>query len=505
MIQYTNRGLATIVMLFHMHGSVFPRASMMAALSTVLSVLLLGAQNGWFDSEGRRPLQLPVQLTHPFGTQIYAIILGLCVVFRTNMALGRYREGMANLQLMTSKWADAFMQVSAFVNSSVACGVAPENLYAWREQMAHWFSLMSAMAIMTLRGPLSGDLECKSGVVTRDIMPYKATVRQAWDLIPNESSPHCNKSVTKKTLKTTNTCSSMASSDVTPIGGISLTRSRKTCDPRSQRSSLQGRRSLSYIDASTLKELKKSSFSKACEEFWKSCRPGHIRDWFVHNWPVHTSRLEGQAVDIPVLQSITPEEEALLMHSEDKVLVVCGWLVASLTRKMHSGHLKVPPPICSRCYQELSNGMLGFNQAMKVAVVPFPFPFAQMLSLLLVGFVLTCPVAVLQFTQSAIFTPVLNFVAVLGYWGLNEIACELENPFGDDPNDLPVMEIHHDFLSAIEEQFISHPHLPDQAQMTGQIQRAPEQAEAQSACSAPVRAVSFDVPSPPACSPPVSK
>ena len=28
------------------------------------------------------------------------------------------------------------------------------------------------------------------------------------------------------------------------------------------------------------------------------------------------------------------------------------------------------------------------------------------------------------------------------YWGLNQIAVELENPFGDDPNDLPLPETH---------------------------------------------------------------
>ena len=38
----------------------------------------------------------------------------------------------------------------------------------------------------------------------------------------------------------------------------------------------------------------------------------------------------------------------------------------------------MPPPILSRVYQELSNAMLGFNSAMKVATTPFPFPYAQL-------------------------------------------------------------------------------------------------------------------------------
>ena len=41
--------------------------------------------------------------------------------------------------------------------------------------------------------------------------------------------------------------------------------------------------------------------------------------------------------------------------------------------------LMTPPPVLSRVYQELSNGMLGFNQSLKLADVPFPFIFAQIL------------------------------------------------------------------------------------------------------------------------------
>ena len=37
------------------------------------------------------------------------------------------------------------------------------------------------------------------------------------------------------------------------------------------------------------------------------------------------------------------------------------------------------------------------------------------------------------------------------YWGLNQIAVELENPFGDDPNDLPLPETHVCFVDALEE------------------------------------------------------
>jgi hypothetical protein len=119
--------------------------------------------------------------------------------------------------------------------------------------------------------------------------------------------------------------------------------------------------------------------------------------------------------------------------------------------------LTIPGPILSRFYQEMSNGMLGFNQAFKITFVPFPFPFAQILGILLCLFVFICPLMVAQMTRGRIIPPVLSFAAILGYWGLNQIAVELENPFGDDPNDLPLPETHDTFVNSLEEAFLSPP------------------------------------------------
>lgn len=183
-----------------------------------------------------------------------------------------------------------------------------------------------------------------------------------------------------------------------------------------------------------------------------------------HNlWPVHTSHgLAHESYEkLKHLNVMTEEELLALRCANDRVLLISGWIVESITRKLQMGDLKVPPPIMSRVYQELSNGALGYNQALKVAMVPFPFPFAQMLALLLAFFVLICPVIVLQFTNSLLFTPLLTFFAILGYWGLNEIAVELENPFGDDANDLPMLELHHDFIDALEEALMAPPNMID--------------------------------------------
>merc|ERR1719313_2499411 len=108
-------------------------------------------------------------------------------------------------------------------------------------------------------------------------------------------------------------------------------------------------------------------------------------------------------------------------------------------------------PIVSRVYQELSNGMLGYNQAYKIALVQFPFAFAQMLTIFLLAFVLACPIAIFVFTGGEFLTPALTLFTVLGFWGIHEIAVEVENPFGTDPNHLPLKPLHDSVCEALFE------------------------------------------------------
>jgi len=118
--------------------------------------------------------------------------------------------------------------------------------------------------------------------------------------------------------------------------------------------------------------------------------------------------------------------------------------------------LMTPPPVLSRVYQELSNGMLGFNQSLKLADVPFPFIFAQILEACLVIFLIGAPIMVVVVTGTDLnhwITPFATSVVVMGFWSLNEMAKELENPFGDDTNDVPIVNGHERFVEALTQLF----------------------------------------------------
>ena len=61
-----------------------------------------------------------------------------------------------------------------------------------------------------------------------------------------------------------------------------------------------------------------------------------------------------------------------------KVALCTLWLQEFITREYLAGSTgKVAPPIISRLYQFTSDGMVGYNQARKVAYIIFPFPHAQ--------------------------------------------------------------------------------------------------------------------------------
>lgn len=146
-------------------------------------------------------------------------------------------------------------------------------------------------------------------------------------------------------------------------------------------------------------------------------------------------------------------EMDILQASTDRTTVVMYWIIYDLA--LVSSDIEAAPPIQSRMYQELSNGMLGFNQCMKLADVPFPFPYAQMLTWLLCCFTAFIPVYVSVFCNSMYTTPIMSFCLFQGIWGLNETAKELENPFGTDENDICLGDFHLRFVDCCDDTFES--------------------------------------------------
>lgn len=73
-----------------------------------------------------------------------------------------------------------------------------------------------------------------------------------------------------------------------------------------------------------------------------------------------------------------------------------------------------------------------------IADTPFPFPWAQMVLIMLLMYAMTVPLVVVGFVDSIWLGCLVNFFCVQSYWCLNEVARDLEDPFVYDPNDLPL-------------------------------------------------------------------
>merc|ERR1712060_1040768 len=114
-----------------------------------------------------------------------------------------------------------------------------------------------------------------------------------------------------------------------------------------------------------------------------------------------------------------------------------------------AGVINVAAPILSRPYQELSRGVVNLNNVRKIKDVPFPFPYAQMITcMLLVHWAMT-PMLASQIIRSRWWAATTCFFVTTAYWSLLYIAAEIDQPFGSDKNDLPIREMQVDFNRSI--------------------------------------------------------
>ena len=74
--------------------------------------------------------------------------------------------------------------------------------------------------------------------------------------------------------------------------------------------------------------------------------------------------------------------------------------------------------------------------AERIMKTPIPFAYAQHIKGFLTLFCFTVPLALVETMK--FFTPLASAVIAYGMFGIDEIGVEIEDPFGDDPNDLPL-------------------------------------------------------------------
>ena len=113
-----------------------------------------------------------------------------------------------------------------------------------------------------------------------------------------------------------------------------------------------------------------------------------------------------------VLGAVTPDEKHSLEYFPDMLQGVCFWIVEDVTKAHCSKLLEIHGPILSRFYQEISNGMLGFNHAEQINLLPYPFPLAQILAAWLAMLASLVPFISLAMAPGWLLAPGLTFFVV---------------------------------------------------------------------------------------------
>jgi len=138
-------------------------------------------------------------------------------------------------------------------------------------------------------------------------------------------------------------------------------------------------------------------------------------------------------------QLLTQTEMTALELSEDRALTVMSWIMDTACA---FPEWNVPAPTQTRLHQQASEVLLAFNQCMKIVDTTLPFPMLQQSVFLLVTFLVSWPFLTAKLVTNTFWAMMVGFVPVSAFFGVHSVALELQDPYGDDANDLPLPQIH---------------------------------------------------------------
>jgi len=163
-----------------------------------------------------------------------------------------------------------------------------------------------------------------------------------------------------------------------------------------------------------------------------------------------TCELEDDSLEVLDLGGFDRQSILHLKSSPDRCESVLLWIECLIIQAERRQVLDVPPPILSRSFQELSRGMVSLTNLRKIRDVPFPFPYAQFLTYMLLTHWLLTPLVASQLVLKPWWAGLIVFAVTTAFWTLFYIAQEIDQPFGEDANDLPVREMQRNFNSKLE-------------------------------------------------------
>jgi putative membrane protein len=134
---------------------------------------------------------------------------------------------------------------------------------------------------------------------------------------------------------------------------------------------------------------------------------------------------------------LTPAERAILEPAACRPNVCAMWITARLAAFASAGQLTEQRLAAMDANLTAMADALG--GAERILKTPIPFAYAQHIKSFLVLFCFSAPFALVETMRWS--TPFASAVLAYALFGIDEIGVEIEEPFGYDPNDLPLDRI----------------------------------------------------------------
>lgn len=161
------------------------------------------------------------------------------------------------------------------------------------------------------------------------------------------------------------------------------------------------------------------------------------------------STSEASRFEIINLEGMEVQRLEFLQASKDRCEIILHWIQRLIVSAKEERICNVEAPLLAMVFQQLSRGIVNIDDARKIREFPFPFPYAQMMTLMLVIHWAITPVLMSLMCHHAWWASVLTFVQVFALWSLNYVATAIESPFGDDENDLPLVDMQQEFNNSL--------------------------------------------------------
>jgi putative membrane protein len=156
--------------------------------------------------------------------------------------------------------------------------------------------------------------------------------------------------------------------------------------------------------------------------------------------------LRQEVMDEELQQWLAPEKRTLLDSSKNPPLQMTFWIGEYLQRQFHRGLL-------DNCRVIELNRLLnclveGLTSCERIAKTSIPIAYSIYLKRLILIYCVFLPFHLVSEFHwwTGFVVAVISFILL----GVEEVGSELDNPFGRDPNDLPVDEICHTIAESVE-------------------------------------------------------